>query len=255
MSVFDTMYLGNNDEQRRMDDLFILRYTIKHIIRIADFLYGYKEVLKSNDSGMLGLFFFLKIFDERIQYLRGFANDGEIEEALTMLGPIRYDELVKDWDEKKKKKLEQCLPFNCEDGISPCGMLFETKDNEEMIIHEFMKTIHIPKKKNQLRYADGKITLNGITGEIANPDTIQGVILKLAIEKNGKIVKDFEMQEQFDNNKKITFDDLKFNPSKTYSAAVKEINRKVRETFLINFDLLIYEKKTIWLNENITVKQ
>ena len=253
MSVFDTMYLGNNDEQRRMDDLFILRYTVRHIIQIADFLYSYKEVLKSNDSGMLGLFFFLEMFNKRIQYLESFVNDDEIKEAIKILGPIKYDELVKDWD-KKKKKLEQYLSFNCEDGITPCGMLFEVKDNEESVIHEFMGTIHIPNKKNQLLFVGEYITLNGRTEKLANSDTIQGVILKMAIKRNGKVVKDFEMQEQFEKNTKIMYDELKFNPSKTYSAAVGEINRKARDTLLIDFDLLIYEKKTVRLNDCVVVK-
>lgn len=253
MSVFDTMYLGNNDEQRRMDDLFILRYTIRHIIQIADFLYNYKEVLKSNDPGMLGLFFFLEMFNKRIQYLDSFVNDDEIKEAIKILGPIKYDELVKDWD-KKKKKLEQYLPFNCEDGITPCSMLFEVKDNEESVIHEFMKTIHIPNKKNQLLFVGEYITLNGRTGKLADPDTIQGIILKMAIKKNGKPVKGSDIEDRIGKNTKIVYDMNKFNQSKVYSAAVGEINRKARDTLLINFDLLIYEKKTVRLNDCVVVK-
>ena len=103
-------------------------------------------------------------------------------------------------------------------------------------------------------FANGFITLNGRIEKLVDSDTIQGVILEMAIKRNGKIVKDFEMQERFEKNKKIMYDELKFNPSKTYSAAVKEINRKAREALLIDFDLLIYEKKTVRLNDCVVVK-
>lgn len=251
--AYDGIYFGSNSNQRHVDDLFVMRFTLEHIVLIMDTIYQYREVLQSNDPKLKSLFLLIDTFRQRVVYLEDFTKDSDIKMALKKLGAIDYKALCENWL-TIKEEVSHYLPFHSEDGIDPFGLLFDMRDNERSVISEIIKSINLPKKKSRLLFANGFITLNGRIEKLVDSDTIQGVILEMAIKRNGKIVKDFEMQERFEKNTKIMYDELKFNPSKTYSAAVKEINRKARDTLLIDFDLLIYEKKTVRLNDCVVVK-
>lgn len=250
--AYDVMYFGNNCEQRRVDDLFIMRFTLAHIILLMDTLSKFKDVLPSNDPVLDYVLTIFEVLKHRILYFECFVKDSDIKEIIKKLGSIDYRNLCKNWN-TLKEDISLYLPIHSEDGIEPCGQLLDMRDSEETLIEDVVRSLNIPKKKNQLRFNNGVIVLNGISNQIVDLDTIQGTILKMAIKNKGKPVKSCDIEEQLEKNEKINYDFNHFDPAKSLSAATKEINLKAHELFSIDFNLLIYKKKTVRLSDYIDI--
>lgn len=250
---FDDPAYFSNDLQRPNDDLFMMRFTLRHIFFII------KEIHKSFEKSTNKEIWFgdaeniLDLLKQRAYYLRGFVKDPmlvELEKAL----PIWDIEKLSDEEWNKIVKLfNKNMPIEDDIDIEPHHTLIDVKESEYKLIKGIIDKIEIIEGKDELRFKDWTIMFRGKSMKITNPFTIYNVVLKMVIEKKGSIVRAESVEIELEYRNIIEPNDDAFDQCESLNYAKRNINKKMREYFGIKYDFVEYSNKTVKLNKRVKV--
>ena len=250
---FDDPAYFSNDLQRPTDNLFAMRFTLRHIFFIIEEIHKKYEKSTNKEIWFDDVKNSLSLLKHNAYYLRGFVKDPklvELEKALSVWSPEKLSD--REWD-KIVKLFNKNMPIEDDIDIEPHYTLIEIKESEHKLIKDIIDKIEIIEGEDELRLKDGVISFKGKSVKITNPLTIYNIVLKMVIEKKGGIVRAESVEAELEYRGVIEPDDDDFDQCESLNYAKRNINKKMRENFGIKYDFVEYSNKTVKLNKRVKV--
>ena len=264
MEKYPSVSCSVDSKYRTQDDLFIMRFTVRHLFFIDRIIHKYKPVSTNLNEWYDTLDDTRKRLKERYSYLRNFKEEENLELITKELIYEPDDISEKEWSRiadiyDKNMPIEDFTDIHNVVDVEPYYELVDIRDNEQAFIEKIVagiKTVFDEKdKKYALKYKDGVLTIEDISKEIVKPKTNEKTVLENAIRAKGKPVTASKIMNRIDPNADFTLSgDQKSQKIKQYNDATLNINRKVKRLFDIDFDLLILKNKSVKLNDKFEIK-
>lgn len=244
------------DELKAQEEAIDIGYMVLNSISILNTLYRYKAVINANDLNLKCLKQFLTILNKRIKYhgmifknVKDHSLANKINMVVNELGNLKLSMSKKEWN-LAENKIVPILENVLHDSEKSYPEITEIHKLEHRLIEDLANGIKISDKRYYIRFRNGELTFNGMTAKVAKYDSLQGVILDLAIKRRGKKVSSDEIfvELRVRNAKETDRKRTAEGEVKSCNDAVIILNKKIRTTFNVDFNLIEYKSENVRLN-------
>ena len=264
MEKYPSVSCSVDSKYRSQDDLFIMRFTVRHLFFIDRIIHKYKPVSTNFDEWYGALDDIRKRLKERYSYLRNFKEDENLELITKELIYEPDDIPEKEWNRitdiyDKNMPMDDFVDIHNVVDVEPYYELVDIRDNEQTFIEEAVAKIKTKfdteNIKHELAYKEGVLVIDGVSQKIVELGTNEERVLRSAIKAQGKEITALRIMTR--ENRKVDYvfsKEEKQRKTKQYNDATLNINRKAKRLFDINFDLLVWENKSVKLNDKFEIK-
>ena len=252
---FDYQASLSSDSQRPDNDLFILRYTVRHLIFTLDAIRKHKaKSVELKDGWYEEMTNFASILHDRAFYLQSFVKDQFLRDTIRKLDLLSVEKMSDDdWSTLRKNFSLKSAPEDDWE-IEPYWNLADTRDTEYRFLKNLSEKAKTSDEKIAFSYKNGTIIFNGSKKRIIKLETKEDFLLSAVMKKRGKLIPPDILMEMISpsdySNKAIRKKNIK-----SYRNSVASINEKVKKEFGTHIDLLSYKKSGLSLNNSVIVKK
>ena len=252
---FDYQASLSSDSQRPDNDLFILRYTVRHLIFALDAIRKNKaKSVELEDGWYEEMANYTHTLHDRAFYLQSFVKDQFLRDTIRKLDLLSVEKMSDDdWSTLRKNFSLKSAPEDDWE-IEPYWNLADTRDTEYRFLKNLSEKAKAPDEKNAFSYENGIIIFNGDKKKIIKSGTKEHALLNAVMKKKGKLIPADVLLDMIDpsNNDDKT---IRAKYIKGYRNSVASINEKVKKEFGTHIDLLSYKKSGLSLNNSVIIKK